>query len=569
MTTSQQQLRRAREHRLVAIKQMVGRHYSENGSKDRVPINMIAFLVRTLVPHLAPRKPRCLITTQFPQSAAQAENLELRLNEQMVESKLGGVFRRWITNALFGLAPLKVAIDPENESVDAYVDEIDLDDWVHDQAARRFDHVAFMGHRSRVPMERVHDNPFYGSKRHRVQATSKERIDNIGTDRSENIGQSLYSVDRDEYREYTDLWEIYLPEENRLLVFPDKQPTLLLRDAEWDGPKGGPYHFLTFMDVPANAMPLAPTMTLLDLHVLTNVLWNKAARQAERQKTLLPYDGANWKEAERVIKSSDGEGILQDHSTKALREMAFGGADPRTLAMSIQARSMFSMQGGNLDLLAGSGPQSDTATQDELLSAHASGLVVDMMGQGSTAMQGVVRALAWYEWTDPERDMVLRKPIKGTDLSIEVKWSPETRTARFLDFTVELDVYSMQDQTPETRFARLMMVYERILAPNAPLIQQQGGTIDIEHLLKLSGKYLDMNEMGQLVSFPLEGAGAGASETQQTIPEPRQSPVTTRTNVRVNRPGGTQQGQEEALSQLLLGSKMQDSELAGVMRPTG
>jgi len=49
----------------------------------------------------------------------------------------------------------------------------------------------------------------------------------------------------------------------------------------------------------------------------------------------------------------------------------------------------------------------------------------------------------------------------------------------------------------------------------------------------------------------------------------KMSPNTTRTNVRVNRPGATESGKEEALVQTLMGGGVNDDQMKSVSRPTG
>lgn len=578
MEFSRRQFEEPRKNRRKAIQQFVGFHYAGGGSPDKVPINGIAFMVQTLSHYLVARNPAVLISSQFPTLQAGAENIEIRTNDSIKEIHLADALRRWATDAFFGLSILKVAISPLedieiggrlNKPGQVFADVVDLDDWVHDASVNRFDQVSFMGNRYKMRLDDVRNSRFFDKSRRLVLPTSRELAED-GLPRVDEISRGIYEMDGDEWEQHVDLWEIYFPHENVVRIFPDKQNDVLLREEKWDGPEGGPFHKLSYTDVPGQVMPLPPVANLMDLHQTVNLLWNKSVRDAQKQKTVIPYGGDNWQDVERILKATNGSGVFQNTSGQDIpRELKYGGADPATVAMAMQSYQLFKERAGNLDLLAGLGPQSDTVGQDKLLNENANRQVADMQGRFGDATKKVVRAIAWYEYTDPVRQSTLRKSIPGTGSYIPVTWSPETREADFFNFDIDIEPYSMQDRSPQERLQRLLQLVQTFVIPMLPEIQRTGGMFDVEAFFETVAKLGDFRELSSFLLFVGETAGQPTSDVNPAIPEPRQAASTTRTNVRINRPGATNQGQQAEMVKLLLGSAGQDAQVSSLARATG
>ncbi len=79
-----------------------------------------------------------------------------------------------------------------------------------------------------------------------------------------------------------------------------------LADFEWKGPEFGPYHVLTFDDVPENLIPTSPASRLAALARLANNLLRKQGRQAWRQKDIYTYTPAGAESAKKAQRTNDG-----------------------------------------------------------------------------------------------------------------------------------------------------------------------------------------------------------------------------------------------------------------------
>jgi hypothetical protein len=182
--------------------------------------------------------------------------------------------------------------------------------------------------------------------------------------------------------------------------------------------------------------------------------------------------------------------------------------------------------------------------------------------------KSIMESLADYIWYSPTFDPPLSKPVEGTNLEIPVEFGPEIREGDFLDFNVDIVPYSMQRRSPAERLQTISNAVERFIIPMAPLLAEEGKRLDIGALMDILSRYSNVPELRDLITNapqPREGRGPVSPDGGRT----RQSPTTTRTNVRVNRPGATRQGQTDVLSRLLVGGNVQDSEAASLTRRVG
>ena len=107
------------------------------------------------------------------------------------------------------------------------------------------------------------------------------------------------------------------------------------------------------------------------------------------------------------------------------------------------------------------------------------------------------------------------------------------------------------------------MILERFILPLMPAIQEAGGTLEVQEILDAVAKYSDFSEAKGFVQF------VTPSQSPQPGDGPGKPANTTRTNVRVNRPGATNKGKDALMQQVLAGGTPQGSEMASMGRPTG
>jgi len=550
-----------RDNRRKALKEYVGSHYSDSGSSKRVPMNLIELAVNVYARHLVAQTPRVLATTKHMALKPAARKLEISLNRKLEEMRFGETASLAAIHALFGMAIIKVGSHPYADAFisdsplpvgETYAGIIDLDDWVHDMSARNKDQWAFAGHRYRLPLQYVKESGLFQNT-DKLGASQHSQIDDTGSERIGAISRDSAS-DSDEYRQYIDLWDIWLPHEDLLVTFPDSEEiSSVIREVEWEGPERGPFHILNYTTVPGQTMGLPPVAAWMDMHELANRLYLKLGRQADRQKTIGIYRGSAKDDAERVRDAGDSEMIRGEPDS--VKEISFGGISQENLAFAIHVGDKFSWLSGNLDALGGLSAMSETVGQDEMLTANASLRLRTMQDKTYACLTDVVRAIAHYEYNDPMRREELLQVIPEADLEILVGYGPEDRKADFLKYNIEIAPYSLQREPPQQKLAAVEKLLQNLILPAMPMLAEQGVQVNWQGVLRLYARYRNMAELEEILTF-----GEPPEQPEPGPERPKQAPVTTRNYVRTNRSAGTRPGRDNVMQQALVGKKSQPAE---------
>ena len=556
------QLAAPRSNRVKAVKQYVGKHYAEGGSDKVVPTNFLELAVTIYTRQLAARAPRVMVTTGSRALRPMAKSTEIALNQLPGEIGLDKTLQRAVMEGLFSMGVVKVGLNSSGVDVmgleygEPYVDIVSIDDYFMDMSAKSREGIQFEGNDYWLPLEtakKLYDKKDLKADDHTITGSQGEtRADGVTTDEGADV-----------YKDKVWLRDVWIHSSNQLVTYGVKSGEQLAL-VDWDGPDHGPYHVLGFSDVPGNILPLPPVALWRDLHELGNSLFRKLGKQAESKKTVVAFAGGDDEGVKALQNASDGEGIK--YTAQKPENITVGGIDPPTLAFFLQTRDLFSYYAGNLDNMGGLAPSSDTIGQDKLLSEAASARLNFMRDRTIDFAQGIFRSLAWYEWTDPVRKRTIEKPVKGTTISVKRTWSAETRDGDFLDYNFDLDVYSMQDDTPSIKLQKIGQALERYVFPGIPLLQAQGGQIDYQEVINTVSQLGNIPELKDMITFGEPNQGdevqAGGDAQPTTMPA-----NTTRTYERTNRPGGTRSGNDKALTSILMGGNVQESEAAPIGKP--
>jgi len=533
--------------------------------------------VEIYVRQLAAGVPRVMVSTHHDHLRPDALELATALNHLIDELDLGATLQRWVKDAIFGMGIMKVGITDSppkkiagfrHSAGQPFADVISLDDWVHDMTADTLEEVAYCGHRYTVALEFLKGNDLFdqGLVNQLVPDHGDAEEEESGSDDAAEIstGNQSYAGGDESYRDTVTLWDYWLPVEQKIVTVPDqtsieKKP---LREVDWNGPQLGPYHLLGFKDVPDNIMPLPPVAGLMELHELYANLTRKLARQAERQKTILGVMSGGAEDGRAITRSNDGDAIgMVDPQSAA--EFKFGGPDNMLQAFSIDIKGLFSWIGGNLDLLGGLSPMSETLGQDKMLAQSASGLIVSMQEETVKRTTGVIRDLAYWLITDPFIELPLTKRTPGFPReALPFKFTADSIDGNWIDYNFRISPYSMMQQTPMQKFSMLNQILSGVYAPMLQIMQQQGISIDMQELTRLMSTLTDMPELRDILlqSEPQQDAGEPIGE------KPPKAANTTRTNIRVNRPGVTREGADQALRTDLINGAQNDDQKAAIGR---
>ena len=576
---SRLRLERARQHTLTAVKQYVGKNYLDNGAEIDVPVNFLELAVGIYKRQLAPTNPQSLITSGFQELKAFSLNFQAVLNHDIREIDLANTLDDAVQQAMFGLVNVRIGMTTTAEAGlrgvlhdpgQMFVDVVDPDDWVHDMGAKNWERVQYMGNRYEVPYEKAMDTVFKGKD---LKPSDQTLFNESGDERTGSISSRGLS-EEDRFEDVLELWDLFLPCDNVVVTFQSNREGGFdetkgpIATNEWKGPERGPYRRLCFNKVPSQTYPLPPTALLIDLHNFGNLLFNKIADQSSRQKDVTAFKGTAEDDARRLMNAGDGDVIRMDGDPRDVAQFKSGGIDQASLAMFLQVKDTFFTFGGNLDALGGLSPQSETLGQDELISSAASQRIADWGQRSMTFTQEIMQDLADYRWHNPFPKANVFREIKGLSRRLPVKFDNSLREGDLRDYLVTVDVFSLKNRTPEQRLQTIVQTVRDIFLPLAPIMQQQGNEINVKGLAEIIARYSNTPEIAEVITnidpatMALMAEGGGGDGT-------RQSPNTTRTNVRVNRPGATRGGKDDAMTKLLLGGGVQDAERQAIGSPTG
>jgi hypothetical protein len=581
MSRARLALRFWREQRREMVRQYVGNHWSEEGSREKVPVNLLSLYCTVVGRNLIANNPRVMLSTFDRATKPTVKAMEAWCNKEIIRSNLQEGLQRWVMDSLFSVGIMKVALATPAESAAAgwrlgagqpFAETIDLDDFVFDVHARSFEEVGFIGHRYRVPLEAVRDSPFYNRGRKELSPSQDQPYNPEGDERIHMLGRTFLAGEGEEFEDHVDLWEVYLPRHRLVLTLANDdlsgpQQTAggrvavgALREQSWLGPEAGPYHLLKMALVPGNAMPKGPLQDLMDLHEASNRAYRKLIRSADRIKENVAVAGGALEDGTRIMNADDGEIIRVDNPERT-KQIVFGGQGAQTvLALATVLKDLFVYMGGNLDMMGGLSPQSKTLGQDQLLAQNASRAVAEMQDRTVTGTAAVLRALCWYWWHDPYLVQRSRHALPGLpEAEIVRQVTPQMRRqGQFEDLDIEVDPYSLAHQTPQARMQALNGVVKEIVLPMMQLLIEQGHGFDINAYLEKISKYMDMPDLAEIVTIAeapaaaTQGGGGagGAGGGAQKPPMPAQ---TQREYVRHNMPGSTREGSDRNLVSSLLG----------------
>jgi len=554
-----------------------GYHDRDTEGIGRLPVNWMELATTIFMQSIASQLPQALITTPYKTLKPHAADLELVVNHVLRIIGFEKTLETVIRDALFGMGIVKIGVAAEsivqmgNESLQIgqpYVRSIDQDDWIFDMAAKQWDDIDFAGNRYGQRIDEIREDPRNDP---RVVATLQP-VEPGEEQRNSNDGIERISRDRayadNTYKPRVELWDMWLPAERLLVTMTADDDLKTLRVLEWNeetGPENGPFRVFGFQEVSNNIMPLAPASLWIALHKLANRLYVKLGDQADRQKTVLPVPGAAIKDGERAISTADGEAFLVEHGATGLKEIRFGGIDPGNLLFQQDVSANLSKHAGNLESLGGLGPQSDTVGQEKMISDSASGRIRSMQSKAVNFTADIITDVAWHVYNEPSELAIftVSKEMPRPLGPVEVVWSSADRKGAFLDYNFKIAPYSMQHKTPSDKLQTLTFVFKEYILPAA----QMGVQPDMEAILKLVGKYADMDEINEIIQFAIptaEDLRGPVGGHERTMPA-----NTTRTVERVNRPGATRDGNRSILQNATLGGGAQQSELASLGRSIG
>ncbi len=321
MEYSYKKLKPIRKTQLESIKQYVGSHYSEGGSKKDVPVNFIELAMSIYLQHLAAQRPNVLVSTRPRELKPLALKLELSMNNTLDEMNFDDTIFDITMQAMFSMGIAKTGLNntqsfkldgKEYPLGETFVDSVSIDNWVQDMTTKSWNQMQFRGDRYTRLFDEVMEDPDFDSE-FKDKLTKRESwtYTEDGDAKTQSVSQGNDALAK-EYYDTVDLWDVYMPQQNVVLTMGDMDNNIVGKIIEWDGPDVGPYRTLVFNKVTDNTTPLPPVSTWLDLHELANGVMRKLGRQAQRQKSFTGVRGGAEADGNRVVNVNDGDVMKLD-----------------------------------------------------------------------------------------------------------------------------------------------------------------------------------------------------------------------------------------------------------------
>ncbi len=522
LDSAQRHARKVMAHTLSMRKQYIreyaGKEYSASYSdenREDIPLNMLHLDVGVKTRQLAPKEPRCLVTTWETGLKPLAGDLEIALNQFFRKVKLGRTLAKLVTEAMFGMGVVKTGIDVGNSVYDAtqeyhhgrpFVDVVELEDFLFDPASRDIiQDASWMCCKNRVTYEYVMENTMFDPA---VQKMVKANDpDEENRDNSALIWGGEQKETADSYGKWVDLYYYWFPYDRTVATFATSSRSdgvMLMREplheAKWEGPCDGPFRILSFIDVPGNPVPVAPVSQIWSLHTTINKIANKVFRMAKSKKDIWGLIGGDDEDIAAIKKARHGEGAKLKNNVD-VSMMEFGRVDQTLVAMMLQLKSLASYMAGNLDLQGGLNSQSETLGQDKMLGASASKQIDDMQAKVSDVTTDLMRDLGYYFWSDPLLNEKITKPLEGTPFYVNRIITPEDLEGEWEDFEINFEPYSAVSQTPSSQLQLWSQIFTNFILPNMQALQAQGASIDMVALMKKIGKYANIPDLPEILMY--------------------------------------------------------------------
>jgi len=552
---------RATRRRL--IKQYVGDKYQAEGQKTRtIIVNLLYQVAMTYQLSLAGSCPKFKIVAQQPMMGQVARKWEVNLNSLARRLKLEQVIQEIVLNAIFkwGIAKIgrgdSIAVDLDNDIFTdptyPFVASISPDRWVHDTEATSTRSLRFAGDHYWVEWDKLEASDRVDQKvLKRLRPGPKPTTNALGEEMVSSLSGGLDANDRD--RDGIEVQDLWYPDEQRMFTFDYEMQEGPLFAAPQSGHPQGPYRYLGFGPVPDNSVPVSITENLEELHHLANSCMRKLARQAKGSKHFNAYEPGGEQDAKAMNQALEGQSVAVTDVDR-VKPVTVPGPDPAIQVFRDGVINDFDRAAGNLSALAGLGAQAPTLGQEELIHQQATGVEAQYLYRTQVFIGEIGEELATLMWNDPigypGQDSLADNGFP--DVTFDSTFIPAIRQGRISDYQIAVEPYSHVFIPPQSKADGILQTISQVILPLAqtPWAQEQGMGLDIQETVNLIADLKNQPELRTLITF----MGA-PQETGAPSSDIRQSPTTTRTNVRKNvSTGGTPQAQQQSKMQALMKS---------------
>jgi len=493
-----QRVERFRKVTTAMFKSYVPVYYQELKGECTEPINLVFNTVRAFVPNLVMQNPITKVQTPFQPYKFYAELLGLGLDATSRQIKLKDELRAWVTNALFGWGIMRTGIKATGELLNfddimvdngqVYARNVSLSNFGFDPTCTHINRAKSLWDRVTVPRQVLLDTDGFDHDVVRNLPSSPTNMAQVPSGMTITTKAKSAMV---KLQDEVDVVQMYVPEIESVVFMGDpiqKKSNKFLKTEEYDGPKEGPYTFLSFSPpVDESPFPVPPVSVWYELAKIANRVFIKMVNQFENQKDITLYSPSQVDTVDMIQEAISGDAI-PTMDPKGINVVSFGGQNEKNERFLQELYTIYNMMAGNPELISGQsvpGGKNATATATQALQGNASIGIEDMRDIVYDQTSEVQRRIAWYLHTDPFINLPLTKRETG-GREVQLSLTPEQRMGDFLDYTFKIVARSMTKMDPMVRSKKIVEFCTNIVpgaAQTALVLMQMGQQFNIQRYL--------------------------------------------------------------------------------------
>ena len=472
-------------------------YFARTKNKDPHPMNMIDRAVSIWMPFLVGGMPKIIIEPKINlQFKPFAYTFQLALNQWMKNMKfatrtlepavLASLFSQGIVKTGTQRADTKKLAGYLTVEGRPYAEMVDDSNYIFDITAKDREQYEFEGDEYILPTEEA-------------KRQFPEHADMINPDfklYGEQHPKNISDPEKIPYNElhnYSAFIDLWLPNEKVIITIlpPYKNYTKILKKRPYGGPVSGPYDVLGYKQFKGSTIPIPPIYTLMELDTVINVIYAKARDQAERLKKIGAGEGGGEKDMTTARDAKDGDMCMFESMTN-LKELTLGGVVPELYEFLGFSLGQFSEQGGNLTVAGGRQAMSKTLGQEQMLMSNASKMLDKMSQKVHNFASSIAEKLAYEMWHNPTLQISAIKKVAGVG-EISVLYNQLQQEGSFIDYYLDVQMFSMQRLNPEARLQKLFQLLTAWILPTMQLAAQQGKVLNVPEVTKTLSLYMNVN----------------------------------------------------------------------------
>lgn len=464
-------------------------------SNDPHPMNMIDRAVSIWLPFLVGGNPKIIVEPKINLELKPfAYTFQLALNQWMKNMKFDQrTLEPAVLNSLFSSGIVKTGTAKAEAARLAgymtvtgkpYAEVVDDVNYVFDITAKDRAQFEFEGDKYILPTDEAREM----FPKHADKIKSDFKL--YGDEDPKNI-ENPENIPYNELREHSEFIDLWLPKEKVIITIlpPQKGYGKILKTIPYEGPDNGPYDVLGYKHTSGSTIPIPPVFPLMEMDAAINKLYAKAREGAERLKKIGVAEGGNEKDAETAKNAAYGD-MCMFQNANAVKELTLGGVVPEIWDFLGFTLNQFAEQGGitGLDYRT----RAKTLGQEQMLMSNATRILDFMSQKVHYFASSIAEKLAFEMWRNPTLQISSIMKIYGIG-EIPVKYSQVEQEGSFLDYYLDIEMYSMQKLNPQERFNKMWQLLTGWVMPTAQISAQQGKIPNIPEITKTLSLYLDVD----------------------------------------------------------------------------